>query len=259
MRVFGDLALVLAVCTTLSGCVYSGRLDSPDSAEPELYKVSAVGRDRKVSLKAIKKAKEYCVSDGRRYLFVKHRYDRKSSLGVEWFSYELYFSCIDEGAPRSAAPASKAGPVILAPKKAVSPPPAAPTPVPPKETASPVVTPPSQPAPAAPVAVPAPSSGLPPAGTQPPAAEPGKAPAPVPAEREPLETLPSGVVTSTPAAPPEPEAPVVTPPPAETRPPVEAPPPAVPPVKAKEEAQAPVAPAGAPASPEVAAPRDIPP
>lgn len=151
--------LFLPALLLTAGCASTTRLDAPGPNDAALYKITASSTSRQVSAQAVANAQAYCVAENKHYLFVKHRYKRKSSLGIDWFSYDLYFTCVEADDPRLTAPGRLRKPEPAKPRPSAVPPAVQPPAVDTMPPPTPTILAPPTPEPIPP----APSSPAPPA------------------------------------------------------------------------------------------------
>ena len=103
------LILLGAAALMANGCA-PVRTVPPETMGPDVYRISAWGTSKKILRETVQRANDRCAQEKKQYLFVKNIFQYGSSLGIDMVSYELYFTCVEEGDPRLKLRKSPLGP-----------------------------------------------------------------------------------------------------------------------------------------------------
>ncbi|HIJ89803.1 MAG: hypothetical protein OEV89_03475 [Desulfobulbaceae bacterium] len=94
------LCLLLSAAAFMANGCGSVQVVPPEAMGPDVYRISNWGTSRTILSETVKSATERCAKENKQYLFVKNIFQYGSNLGIDMVSYQLYFTCVEEGDPR---------------------------------------------------------------------------------------------------------------------------------------------------------------
>ncbi len=88
--------IVIVTVLLLAGCApIEKQLPKEGAADREVFRISRTGRSKDIKEEAMKSAYSFCEALDKRFRFRKNVFKHKKTFGVDFVSYDLFFSCRD--------------------------------------------------------------------------------------------------------------------------------------------------------------------
>lgn len=112
--------IVIATVLLVVGCApIEKQLPKEAVAGREIFRISRTGRSKDIKEEAMKSAYSFCEAQEKRFKFRKNVFKHKKTFGVDFVSYDLFFSCRDgdeEEAVKPEVPQATDEPEIVIPE-----------------------------------------------------------------------------------------------------------------------------------------------
>jgi len=94
-----------------TGCAFFEQQPPPTApAKTSAERITVHGLSRDIISEARQIATEHCKEQDRRFTFLRNAFRKKTWLGIDWLTCDLYFACTAEGEAPPAIPAYHAAP-----------------------------------------------------------------------------------------------------------------------------------------------------
>lgn len=87
----------LLIIILAAGCSYPARQQPSDPTKTSAERITVRGLSQDILTEAREIATDHCQGQDRQYTFIRNIFRKKSLLGVEWLTCDLYFACLKEG------------------------------------------------------------------------------------------------------------------------------------------------------------------
>lgn len=94
-----------------TGCAYPAKQPPPASAKTSAERITIHGLSRNIITEAKQIATAHCEEQDKQFTFMRNIFRKKTWLGLDWLTCDLYFACTAEGEPPPSLPAHHIEPV----------------------------------------------------------------------------------------------------------------------------------------------------
>lgn len=98
-----------------TGCAYSAKQQPPASTKICAERITVHGLSQDIITEAKQIAAEHCQEQNKQFTFMRNIFRKKTLLGLDWLTCDLYFACLAEGEKLPALPAHHTEPDEITP------------------------------------------------------------------------------------------------------------------------------------------------